>query len=194
MLSWIPLCSHLSLTETVRGRIEFDTEEVAALYAARRANATANGNVRYRAHRAKERAKDETAYKAKATATKKAYDSKNRDRVNKNKKNAVDKRKAAGTYCCNICNLSFATAFALNLHTTRKAHADKVTGIETSLPSKYATQQNACLLLKPALIHARLVTRRFRANLSLTGIWQLQSISSELPPTSHQPTTFWTYR
>jgi hypothetical protein len=141
--SWNPLCSHLPLTERIRGGIDLSPEEVAALEVVRKARAHKKDLAKSQAYRARERAKDEVAYKAKVNADKAAYTEKNRDKVNKNKKNAVNKIKAAGTYRCLPCNQSFATPFALNLHRTRKTHTDRVAGIAPPPPDPYAKNRNA---------------------------------------------------
>ena len=71
-VTWNPLCSHLSLTEQIRGDLSLTEEELELAAAIRKAWAKENGNKKSRRHRAKKRDEDLDGYRAQATEQKMA--------------------------------------------------------------------------------------------------------------------------
>lgn len=138
---WAPLCSHLSLREALRGGIELSVEQLEIVTAVRRARAHDVAMAASQAHRARQRAEDEGAYKAKVTTTRKAWANKNLDKVNKNAAKVRQKNLDARRFNCDDCDEPFQSQHALDKHLATQRHADVLAGITPSPLSTYAQTQ-----------------------------------------------------
>lgn len=135
--TWLPLCSHLPLDETIRGGIELSAEQLETVEAFRKKRAHEVAMASSRAFRARERARDETAWKARVTRSKKEWSKKNLEKVNDIAARVRKKNIDSGKFHCDDCATSFQSQHALNKHLKTQRHADllagkKVAGLATS--------------------------------------------------------------
>lgn len=137
-VGWTPLCSHLPLSEALRGGIELSAEQLEIVTAIRRARAHDIAMASSRAHRARRRAEDEDAYKAKATSDRKAWAAKNLDKVNKTAAKVRSNAISAKRFTCDDCDQPFQSQHALDKHLTTQRHADVLAGIKASPLSAHA--------------------------------------------------------
>ncbi|KAF4342439.1 ATP synthase subunit beta mitochondrial [Fusarium beomiforme] len=142
-VGWAPLCSHLPLKEAIRGGIDLSVEQLEIVTAVRRARAHDVAMEASKAHRARRRAKDEDAYKAKVTSSRKAWANKNLNKVNKNAAKVRQKNISTRRFYCNDCDKAFQSDSALKSHLTRQSHADVLAGIKPSPLSASAQKVKA---------------------------------------------------
>jgi hypothetical protein len=137
-VAWDPLCSHLSLTEKIRGDLSLTKEELELAAAIRKARAKENGNNRSRRHRAQKRDEDLTEQKM-------SWNHKNPDKVLKIAAKVRNKAKDEQRFYCDDCQQPFATQSALDKHNSSRSqtHLDRVAGIEQSTITKSAIAVNA---------------------------------------------------
>ncbi|KAM5382804.1 hypothetical protein ACJZ2D_002195 [Fusarium nematophilum] len=140
-LTWAPLCSHLALGEAIRGGIELSVQQLEIVTAVRRARAHDAAIARSQAYRARSRAEDEDAYKAKVSSDRKVWANKNLDKVNKNAAKVRRNNISSRRFNCDDCDEPFQSQQALDKHLTTQKHANVLAGIIPSPLSTYAQNQ-----------------------------------------------------
>lgn len=130
---WEPLCSHLPLSEGVRGDLAMSAEELEIVAAAR----VFQRNKKHQEVRAKQSAKDPEAYRLRENRTKNAWNENHRDRANKNARRTQHKAKSLRRFYCNICDMPFESQGLLDRHLDTLGHADRVRGIPMGTLSQY---------------------------------------------------------
>lgn len=135
-VAWDALCSHLSLTEMIRGDLSFTKEELELAAAIRRAQAKETGNRKSQRHRSRKRDEDLDGYRAQVTEQKAAWSHKNPDKVLKTAAKVRNKAKDNQRFFCDDCQQPFATHSALGKHNNSQQHLDCVAGLEEPTMTK----------------------------------------------------------
>lgn len=134
-VSWEPLCSHLSLTEAVRGGIHMSTEELEHVAAIRSSRASELKNKSNEKYVATQRAKDVVAWKAKCDAKAKRHYARRTGKVLDTAAKTKQKAKESQRFFCEYCGLSSSSQANHDVHLTTQGHLDRVQGIEKAAPS-----------------------------------------------------------
>ncbi|KAK5050099.1 hypothetical protein LTR84_004219 [Exophiala bonariae] len=140
-VSWLPLCSHLSLKQHVRGDLSLTPEELEIQAAIREARDKQRRNENNRNWREREKTKDPIAYKArmyeghaaryeKIEDEKRAYDRTRRAE-------AKDERR----FLCEDCDIPLSSQYKLTKHLDSQSHRDTVAGIEKPAPHRTTSWQ-----------------------------------------------------
>lgn len=187
MVDWAPLCSHLPLTEAIRGNLELSPEEleiVAALRAVRLAETALEAS---RRHRARKRAGDPIGYLQRTSAQRQAWAVKINERVKKTATRVRVKTLESDRFWCKDCELSLQSKDALERHQRTKAHRDRLAGIAKSAPSKSAVLVAAGRVLAKAskAHHCSTCDKSFNNDWSLNRHLQNPSHLKKTPNSSH---------
>lgn len=121
-ISWLPGCTHLSLSESVRGDLELTDEEL-ELATAARAQRKVEKTQRYRQ---RQREQDEKSFLQRSLDQHNNWADENRDRVNEIAAGVRQRAKDSGRFRCDVCDLNLATQYALEDHCKSDAHAAAV--------------------------------------------------------------------
>ena len=142
-VSWDPLCSHLSLTEMIRGDLNKSAEELELVAAIRKARAKGNNNKRSQKLRARKRKEDLDGYRAQTREQKAVWSLKNPDKVLKTAEKVRNKAKDEERFYCDTCEQALASQNALDKHYHTQAHQDRAAGLEKPAITKSAVAVNA---------------------------------------------------
>jgi hypothetical protein len=143
VVSWEPLCSHLSLNEAIRGGLSLTAEELELAAAIRAFRLKHLSNKHSQNRRAKQREEDLDGYRAKVTKEKTAWNYKNPDKVLKIAAKVRNKAKDEERFYCDDCRQPFASQSALDRHNHTQSHVDCVAGLEKPAITKSAIAVNA---------------------------------------------------
>lgn len=123
---WKPLCSHLSLSEAVRGDLSLTPEEIAVADDARRQRALEldrEKSARYRKRRCEE---DEEAFVQKRRETARDFKERKPERVLELAAAVSQRAIDAQRFRCDTCNYNSATQYNLDVHLQSQRHLDAV--------------------------------------------------------------------
>jgi hypothetical protein len=137
-VEWDPACSHLPLTEAIRGNLLVSPEELEFVAALRTERLAKMGNLRSQKHRARKREEDLEAYQERVRVEKNAWAEKNRSKVNRTASEVKAKAIEAKRFYCDDCELALQSDAALTAHQLTQTHLDTVAGIKKSEITKSA--------------------------------------------------------
>lgn len=123
---WTPGCTHLSLSEGVRGDLQLTEEELTMAAALRTDRQRKISRLKTARHRQRLRDVDYEAYQAKRQAENKAWSDKNPGKVNEMAAGVRQRAIEAKCFHCEVCDHSAATQFNLDAHLQSEAHAKAV--------------------------------------------------------------------
>ncbi|KAF9690915.1 hypothetical protein EKO04_010992 [Ascochyta lentis] len=119
-VSWLPGCTHLSLSESVRPDLALTEEELIAASELRRQRDAAKTH-RYRKRKREE---NEKGFLRNNLAQHQSWSERNPGRVDDIAAGVRKKAKDLERFRCNLCNYNAATQFALDAHDLSQAHLD----------------------------------------------------------------------
>lgn len=141
MVSWRPLCTHLSLIEGSR-ELELTSEQLEEAAAMRVVKMAANSKAAYE----REREKDLEAHLLRKRTEKAAFVEKNPEKHAGWHEKSVAKIKATRKHYCTVCDHAFASSTMLEKHLESKKHLDQVAlnaGVPPKPPSANALRSRA---------------------------------------------------
>lgn len=121
-VDWQPACTHLSLSDDVRGDLKLSDEELNAAAALHRKRLAA----KTQRYRKRKRDEDEEGYLQQQLDQHNAWSARNPGRVNEIAAGVRDRAKAAGRFRCETCDHNAATQYALDEHLKSASHAAAV--------------------------------------------------------------------
>ena len=123
---WGYLCTHHAVTEHARGNLLLTPQESEILAAVR-----TTARQRYNA---REKAKDITGFRKRRNATTAAYLKRHPEVPAAAQKKLREKRKEAGAFMCDHCNMSFPWQSGLEKHNKSQTHKNALAGIKKATP------------------------------------------------------------